>query len=130
MLTTAFLYWKLRQSQGGNGASLSAALRLGIRSKKKPFDHKSDPSEFSVETVSEPKLNINVDLENQVGNDPFPDINSFNIDSSELDELALIKNRGVAPGSVDLRLDLLRKLVKLDDQEGFKKAVDELTFIN
>ncbi len=128
MLTTVFLYWRYRQSQQSSGASGTAALRLGIRSKNNRNYQNTAPTQVSVLTTSEPKLNIQVDSINQVESVPLTNVDNISNRQDLLDELDLIKTRvSAAPHSVDLRLELLRKLVKLDDQDGFKKAVDELT---
>jgi hypothetical protein len=128
MLTTVFLYWRYRQSQQSSSASGTAALRLGVRSKNNRNYQNTAPTQVSVPTKSEPKLNIRVDAINQIDGLPLTDVDNLSSRPELLDELALIKTRvSAAPHSVDLRLDLLRKLVKLDDQSGFKKAVDELT---
>jgi hypothetical protein len=128
MLTTAFLYWRFRQSQQPSSASGTAALRLGIRSKNNQNYDNTAPAQVSVTTKSEPKLNIRVDATNQVEGMPLSNSDKLSNEPELLDELSRIKTRvNAAPHSIDLRLDLLRKLVQLDDQDGFKKAVDELT---
>lgn len=128
MLTTVFLYWRFRQTQQPSRAPGAAALRLGIRPKNKKDSDDIAPAQFSVPTKSEPKLNIQVDNINQVDSVPLSNSDTLSSKPELLEELDLIKSRiSAAPHSVDLRLDLLRKLVKLDDQDGFKKAVDDLT---
>ena len=128
MLTTVFLYWRYRQGQQSSSYSGTAALRLGIRSRNNRNYQNTAPTQVSVLTTSEPKLNIQVDSINQVESVPLTNVDNISNRQDLLDELDLIKTRvSAAPHSVDLRLDLLRKLVKLDDQDGFKKAVDELT---
>ena len=135
MFTSLFLYWRMQKlSKNSSGVQGDAARRLGVKSRSNNISDNSSGNlnnmHVSMSTRSEPKLNIQVnsdghdnDSNNYGGSeDGFLNNNKLN------DELSRIKIRiQTAPDSVDLRLDLLRKLVQLDDQEGFKKAVDELT---
>jgi len=130
MFTSMFLYWRMRKlSEGRSKPQGSAARRLGVRSRdNNSLNNSVHHMQVSMPTCSEPKLNIQVNEENlshlDGGTENHSGINNENL----LEDLGRIKTQiHAAPESVDLRLDLLRKLVQLDDQEGFKKAVDELT---
>ena len=137
MLTSLFLYWRMQKlSKDSSGAQGSAARRLGVKSRSNNISQNSSSNlnnmHVSMPTRSEPKLNIQVNPDVYDNDNYYDDedglLNNNPNNQKLLDELAKVKTRiQAAPDSVDLRLDLLRKLVQLDDQEGFKKAVDELT---